>query len=94
MLKNDVNVRYRVKISGGSRNRRWSPLVRFIRAARIGKLEANVFSRNYEDAKGNDVTHLYITDRDAVVEEYVECKFYGEWFKAPHICGTDCPLER
>lgn len=43
-----------------------------------------------------EVIHIYLAKAENLdqlnAKVYTQCKFYGSWELAPHICGQDCPL--
>jgi hypothetical protein len=83
----DANAAYKFKAQGGG----WTPLLHYVKSE--GGLAFFKPVEDNESTLTHSVLRMYITaEQDASVKEFKQCKFYGTWEKAPHVCGKDCPL--
>jgi len=82
----NFSIAYKFKNEG-----KWTPLLHFV------KQDADLLVfKPVEDTESTDKIHvisLFVTTTaDKTCKEFKMCQFYGTWEKAPHVCGTDCPL--
>jgi hypothetical protein len=87
-LTTDANIAYKLKMVG-----KLTPLLSYVgfkKGFYVFKPETDNKSTLKEQ-----VVELFLATEDTVATGtvFIQCKFYGEWEKAPHVCGKDCPLE-
>jgi uncharacterized membrane protein len=89
-LKAGFNHAYKFKDGSG----KWTPYLHFVKQS-----DNKLFFKPVDDTESTldvEVISVFLTTvPDLLAGEYKifnQCKFYGTWQKAPHVCGKDCPL--
>jgi hypothetical protein len=90
-LTTDTNVAFKIKVHVDGKTK-WSPLLSFTKVH--GEY---LFFKPVEDTLStltHEIIQVYLGSESCLADakKFIQCKFYGEWVKAPHVCGKDCPL--